>query len=129
MENPSDRLYSKEHEWAKIDGSAATIGISYHAQDALGDIVFVELPKVGSNIKQMQEFGVVESVKTVSTLYSPYSGKIIEVNDALQSNPAVINTDPYEQGWIIKLEISNPDEKDQLLSSQEYENYIKESKK
>ncbi|MBI5701516.1 glycine cleavage system protein GcvH [Candidatus Saganbacteria bacterium] len=128
MENPNDRLYSKEHEWAKIDGNKVVIGISDHAQDALGDIVYVEMPKIGAELSQMKEFGVVESVKTVSTLYSPLSGKVIELNDGLSSSPQSINEDPYGKGWIITIELSNPSEKGSLLSSDAYEAFLKESK-
>lgn len=128
MENPSGLLYSKEHEWAKISGNTAIVGISHYAQDSLGDIVYVELPKVGATFNQMQEFGVVESVKTVSTLYSPLSGKVLEVNQELVSHPEIINQDPYEKGWIIKLEISNISEKSSLLSSDAYSAFLKESK-
>lgn len=129
MENPSDRLYSKEHEWAKVSGNIATIGISDHAQDALGDIVFVEMPKTGASFRQMQEFGVVESVKTVSTLYSPFSGKVSEINTALSSAPETVNSDPYNKGWIMKIEISNPSEESALLSSKDYEAFLAESGK
>ncbi len=128
MNNPSDRVYSKEHEWAKVSGDTAIIGISDHAQDALGDIVFVETPKVGAVFHQMQEFGVVESVKTVSTLYSPLSGKVIEVNEELKSHPEIINSDPYEKGWIIKIELQAPTEQDSLLSAKAYEAFLSESK-
>lgn len=124
MGNPADRVYSKEHEWAKIAGNTAVIGISDHAQDALGDIVFVEMPKVGAEFKSMQEFGVVESVKTVSTLYCPLSGKVTEINTELASRPELINSDPYEKGWIIKLELANPAEKDALLSAQAYDEML-----
>ncbi len=129
MNAPSDRFYSKEHEWAKLEGNVAVVGISDHAQDALGDIVFVELPKVGAVFHQMQEFGVVESVKTVSTLYCPFSGKVIEINSDLQAHPEVINSDPYEKGWIMKLEASNPAEKNSLLSAKDYETFLGEAKK
>lgn len=128
MATPNDRVYSKEHEWAKIDGNTAIIGISDHAQDALGDIVFVEMPKVGAELKQFAEFGVVESVKTVSTLYSPMSGKVTEINPDLASKPEIINEDPYEKGWIIKLAISSADEKSKLLSSEQYEAFLSSSK-
>ncbi len=124
MNTPNDRLYSKEHEWAKVDSNKAVVGITFHAQDALGDIVYVELPKVGASFSQGQEFGVVESVKTVSTLFSPYSGKVLEVNEALSSSPETINKDPYELGWIMKLELSNPSEKEALLDSAKYDEFV-----
>lgn len=119
-------MYSKEHEWAKIEGEVATIGITHHAQDKLGDVVFVEAPKVGADLKQMAEFGVVESVKTVSTLFSPLSGKVLEVNPSLGSQPELINEDPYGKGWIIKLKLSSPSESSKLLSSKDYQAQIKE---
>ncbi|KAF0134920.1 MAG: glycine cleavage system H protein [Candidatus Saganbacteria bacterium] len=121
MNYPGNLLYSKEHEWAKVDGDLATIGITWFAQDALGDVVFVELPKVGAELKQMDEFGVVESIKTVSTLYSPVSGKVIEINQELAKHPELVNTSPYDNGWIIKVKISNQEELKNLLSQNNYE--------
>jgi len=122
---PNNLKYSKEHEWVKVDGSTATIGITTHAQSELGDIVYVELPKVGAKYSAMKEFGVVESVKTVSTLYCPVSGDVTEVNSELSSKPEAINDDPYNKGWIIKVKMSDPSEVNKLLSSQEYEALIK----
>jgi glycine cleavage system H protein len=122
---PENLKYSKEHEWVKVDGSVATIGITSHAQSELGDIVYVELPKVGSKYAAMKEFGVVESVKTVSTLYCPVSGEVTEVNSKLSSAPEVVNSDPFGQGWMIKVKMSNPSELDKLLSASEYEALLK----
>ena len=122
---PANLKYSKEHEWVKVDGGIATIGITSHAQSELGDIVYVELPKIGAKFAAMKEFGVVESVKTVSTLYCPVSGEVIEVNSSLSSKPEVVNTDPYGQGWIIKVKLSDPSEAGKLLSSKEYEALLK----
>jgi len=122
---PGNLKYSKEHEWVKVDGSIATIGITSHAQSELGDIVYVELPKIGAKFSAMKEFGVVESVKTVSTLYCPVTGEVIEINSSLSSKPEVVNTDPYGQGWIIKVKLSDPSEADKLLSSKEYEALLK----
>ena len=122
---PGNLKYSKEHEWVKVDGSIATIGITSHAQSELGDIVYVELPKIGAKFSAMKEFGVVESVKTVSTLYCPVTGEVIEINSTLSSKPEVVNTDPYGQGWIIKVKLSDPSEADKLLSSKEYEALLK----
>ena len=116
--------YSKEHEWVKIEGDIATVGITHHAQDKLGDVVFVELPEVGKAFKQMDEFGVVESVKTVSTLYSPVSGKVTEVNKDLSAKPELINDDPYGNGWIMKLKISSPADADKLIGSDDYQKLI-----
>ena len=123
---PDDIKYSKEHEWVKEKQGTATIGITHYAQDKLGDIVFVELPSVGTQYKHMDEFGVVESVKTVSTLYCPVGGKVAEVNKALISNPELINEDPYGKGWIIKVKVSSPSDMDKLLSSDEYQGLVEE---
>lgn len=121
MKHPEGLLYSKEHEWAKVEGDTATIGITWHAQDALGDIVFVELPAAGAEFKQLEEFGVVESVKTVSNLYCPVSGKVVAVNSELVKRPEIINEDPHGKGWIIKVQMSVPAEAQKLLSADEYE--------
>jgi glycine cleavage system H protein len=123
---PDDLKYSKEHEWVKVSGNSATIGITHHAQDKLGDVVFVELPDTGKAFKQMAEFGVVESVKTVSTLYCPISGKVIEVNKALVKNPELINEDPYGRGWIIKIEMTSPADLNKLLSAEGYQKSLGE---
>ncbi len=122
---PADLKYSKEHEWVKADGNIATIGITHHAQDSLGDIVYVELPKVGTKFSAMKEFGVVESVKTVSTLYCPVSGEVTEVNSSLSTLPEAINADPYGKGWMIKVKMSDPSELNKLLSASEYEKILK----
>jgi glycine cleavage system H protein len=125
MQHPADRKYTKEHEWAKIEGALAVIGITWHAQDALGDVVYVEMPAVGAEFKQFEEFGVVESVKTVSTLYCPVSGKVIETNAELAKRPEIINSDPHGQGWILKIKMSSPAEEKNLLSAAEYEALLK----
>ena len=121
---PEGLKYSKEHEWVKVDGNTATIGITHHAQNELGDIVYAELPKVGAKFKAMQEFGVVESVKTVSTLYCPVSGEVVEVNSGLSAHPEVINSDPYGQGWMIKVKMANPSDVKSLLSVDQYKSII-----
>lgn len=121
MAAPTDLLYSKEHEWAKIDGDTATIGVTDYAQNALGDIVYVELPKVGSSIAQFANVGVIESVKAVSDLFTPISGEIVEVNGALDDDPAAVNREPYGAGWLFKLKLSSPDEAKSLLSAADYE--------
>jgi glycine cleavage system H protein len=121
---PENLKYSKEHEWVKAEGNIAIVGITHHAQDALGDIVYAELPKVGTKLNAMQEFGVVESVKTVSNLYSPVSGEVVEVNQALSGKPEVINTDPYNAGWMIKLKMANQGDLNTLLSAQQYKDLI-----
>jgi len=121
---PEDLKYTREHEWARVEGKVATVGITYHAQDKLGDIVFVELPDKGAELKQAAEFGVVESVKTVSNLYSPLSGKVAEVNKTLLKSPELINEDPYGKGWIIKIKVSDEKEIEKLLSPEEYQELI-----
>jgi glycine cleavage system H protein len=128
MEFPEDYKYSKEHEWVLVEGKVATVGITDFAQDQLGDIVFVELPAVGDKVSKEDAFGVVESVKAVSDIYAPVSGKVIEVNDDLPENPEMLNEDAYGDGWIIKIEMSDADELNDLLSAAEYEEYVAEEK-
>lgn len=122
---PENLKYSKTHEWVKVEGGKATIGITHYAKDALGDVVYVELPPLGKELSANQEFGVVESVKSVSSLYCPISGKVIERNTNLDLHPELINHSPYEEGWIIKVEMSNPAELDQLLSASDYQKLLK----
>ncbi len=121
---PESLKYSKEHEWVKAEGNIATIGISAYAQDQLGDVVYVELPSKGKELKAMEEMGVVESVKSVSSVYCPVAGKVIEVNSAFNDQPQLVNEDPYGKGWMIKLEISNPAELDNLLSAADYKKLV-----
>ena len=128
MEFPEDLKYSKEHEWVLVEGGVATVGITDYAQDQLGDIVFVELPAVGDKVSKEDAFGVVESVKAVSDIYAPVSGKVLEVNDDLPENPEMLNEDPYGDGWIIKIEMNDPDELQDLMSATEYEEYVAEEK-
>ena len=116
--------YTQEHEWVLLEDDIATIGISGHAIEELGDIVFVELPKVGSEFSQMDELGTVESVKTVSSLYIPLSGSIVEVNETLQDAPEMVNEAPYGDGWLIKVKIDDRAEYDDLMTSEEYEAYL-----
>ena len=125
MSYPDNLKYSKEHEWVKVEGKVATIGITHHAQDALGDVVYVELPPLGKELAAMQEFGVVESVKSVSSLYCPVTGKVAARNDALDKKPELVNTSPYDEGWIIKVEMAKPAELDGLLSSADYQKLLK----
>ncbi|HYF78135.1 MAG TPA: glycine cleavage system protein GcvH [Symbiobacteriaceae bacterium] len=124
---PAGLRYSKEHEWIKVEGNVGTIGITDYAQHSLGDVVFVELPPVGRVLKAHEQFGVVESVKTVSDLYSPVAGKVVAVNDALEGTPETVNNSPYEDGWIMKIELSNPADVDALLDAAAYEAHIKEA--
>ena len=121
---PEELKYSREHEWVKVNAGTATIGITDFAQQELGDIVFTELPDEGASIQQMEEFGVVESVKTVSNLYSPVSGEVVEINEAVIRKPELINEDPYGKGWIIKVKVKEPKELDKLLSSEDYQELI-----
>ena len=121
----ADRKYLKSHEWVKIEGSTAVIGISDHAQDALGDITFVDLPKVGSSLIKGKECGVIESVKAASDIYAPLSGKVTAVNTALTTAPEAINTDPYGEGWMIKIDGVNAAEAADLLEAQAYEEFLK----
>jgi len=118
---PGDLLYSKEHEWAKVEGDVATIGVTDYAQSALGDIVYVELPKVGAQIDQFGNVGVVESVKAVSDLFTPLSGEVVAVNEALEADPAAVNREPYGAGWLLRVRLRDPDETAKLLSPAEYE--------
>ena len=121
---PADLKYSKEHEWVKVEGKRGRIGLTNHAQKALGDVVFVEVPKVGRPVKQMEAFGVVESVKAVSDVYSPVSGAVVEVNATLETTPELINKDCYGAGWIIVVEIADPKELDTLMDVKAYEAFL-----
>jgi len=122
----SGLLYSKEHEWVRSDGTECVVGISDHAQNSLGDIVYVELPTVDDEVDAGDEFGTIESVKAVSSLVMPLSGKIIEINDALDNEPEMINDDCYGTGWIIRIEAANLEEKEALLSPEQYETFLAE---
>jgi len=124
MSIPKELKYTKEHEWVSIDSDIATIGITDHAQGQLGDIVFVELPSLESQINQDDTFGVLEAVKTVADLFAPVSGSIVELNTALEESPDFINSDPYGSGWIIKVKVENLDEYNNLMSSEEYKDLI-----
>lgn len=126
MNFPEELLYSKEHEWVKREGNQVRIGITDFAQDELGDIVFVELPEVGDEITVDEPFGSVESVKTVSELYAPVSGKVVEVNEELEDSPEFVNESPYEKAWMIVVELSDESELDNLLSAQAYKELTKE---
>src|SRR5690625_1822996 len=127
MNVPEDLLYSEEHEWVKKEeDNRVRIGITHFAQDELGDIVFVELPEIGEDIEADEPFGSVESVKTVSELYAPISGKVIEVNEDLEDNPEFVNESPYEDAWMIVIEMDDEAELDNLLSSEQYKEFIEE---
>ncbi len=124
MNVPANLKYTKEHEWVKVDGDIATIGVTEYAQGELGDIVFVELPNVGSAVTQMGRFGTVEAVKAVSDLFSPLSGTVVEINAALDTDPMVINRDPYGEGWMIKVKVSSAAELSGLLAPDGYKQLL-----
>ena len=121
---PADLRYTKEHEWAKLEGDKARVGITAFAQEQLGDVVFVELPKVGAKVTAMKTFGVVESVKAVSDLFAPLSGEVVEINAELPKKPEVVNADPYGRGWMIVIKLSNAKEWDGLMPAGDYEKLI-----
>ncbi|MBY0275051.1 glycine cleavage system protein GcvH [Candidatus Binatia bacterium] len=127
MEFPEDLKYTREHEWVSIEGSVATIGITDHAQEQLGDVVFVELPSVGDRVEKADAFGVVESTKAVSDVYAPLSGEVAEVNDDLPDNPELINEDPYGDGWMVKITLGDKADLDDLMTADEYRKFIEES--
>ena len=122
---PEDLHYSKDHEWVRVEGDTGTVGITDHAQDSLGDVVFVELPRVGEKFEAHEAFGNVESVKAVSELFCPVSGEVVEMNEALQDEPEKVNTDPYGAGWMIRLRLNNASDVDRLMTAAEYEDYTK----
>jgi len=118
---PADLKYTKEHEWARVEGPRARVGITAYAQEQLGDVVFVELPKVGTKVTQLQAFGVVESVKAVSDLFAPLSGVVVEVNAELVTQPELVNQDPYGKGWMLVIQVASPGEATALLTAPQYE--------
>ncbi|HHQ7378961.1 TPA: glycine cleavage system protein GcvH [Staphylococcus aureus] len=126
MAVPNELKYSKEHEWVKVEGNVATIGITEYAQSELGDIVFVELPETDDEINEEDTFGSVESVKTVSELYAPISGKVVEVNEELEDSPEFVNESPYEKAWMVKVEISDESQIEALLTAEKYSKMIGE---
>ena len=126
MSTPKELRYSEEHEWVKVEGEKVRVGITDFAQHELGDIVFVELPEVGDEVKADEPFGSVESVKTVSELYAPISGKVVEINEDLNDNPEFVNESPYEKAWMIVIEPSDTSEVDNLMTAEQYEEMTKE---
>jgi len=128
MEFPEGLKYSKEHEWVLVEGTSATIGITEYAQEELGDIVFVELPEVGEKIVKDDPFGAVESVKAVSDIYAPVSGAVVEINEILPDNPETINDDPYGDGWMVRVELSDVDDLKDLMDADEYAEYVAQQK-
>ena len=125
---PDDLHYSKDHEWVRVDGNVAIVGITDYAQDSLGDVVYVELPKVGDDFAANESFGSVESVKAVSEVFSPVSGEIVGINEALADTPEKVNQDPYGDGWMIRVQMSNSGEVDSMLTAAEYEDFTKGEK-
>ena len=128
LKYPNDLKYTKEHQWVKLDGDTVTVGISDFAQHQLTNIVFVELPAIGKKVEQMKNLCTIESVKSVSDLFSPVSGEVIEVNKELENKPELINKDSYSQGWIAKIKINDKSEIDKLMSAEEYKKFVSESK-
>ena len=126
MAQPEGLLYSKEHEWLKLDGDVATVGITDYAQNSLGDIVYVELPRVGQGIKQFASIGVVESVKAVSDLFTPIGGEVVEINPALENDPSLVNRDAFGDGWLYKVRVADPGESKTLLAPADYEALVAE---
>jgi len=126
MEFPEELKYTEEHEWVMIEDDVVTVGITDFAQDQLGDVVFVELPAVGTRIELGKPFGVVESVKAVSDVYAPVTGEVIEINEELPDAPETINTSPYDDGWMIKVKLADPAELDELMDADDYQEFIEE---
>jgi glycine cleavage system H protein len=124
---PAGLIFSKDHEWVKLDGDVATIGISDYAQSSLGDIVYVELPRVGATLQQFAGIGVVESVKAVSDIYTPLGGEVLEINAAIEADPSLVNRDPFGEGWFYKLKLGDDAEKNNLMSGADYDKLIAEA--
>ncbi len=124
MNIPDNLKYTKDHEWIKVEGDIATVGITDYAQNELGDIVYIEVNTVGEALEQEETFGTIEAVKTVSDLFMPVSGEVTEFNDELESNPEIVNKDPYNEGWIVKIKMSNPSEVEELLDAEAYKEMI-----
>ena len=127
MASPTDRRYTKEHEWVCVEDDVGTVGITDYAQDQLGDIVYVDLPSPGKEVKQLDKLGEIESVKAVSDLYSPVSGEVVEVNQELMDRPELVNQSPYEEGWLVRVRLSDPAEVDNLLTAEQYDELIAEA--
>jgi len=124
LSSPADLKYTKEHEWVRMQGDVGTVGITDYAQDQLGDIVFVEMPSAGTKVTYMEKFGEIESVKAVSELYSPVSGEVVEVNEGLNDHPEWVNDSPYDDGWMLRVRLSDLKEIDKLLSAAEYDDFL-----
>ncbi len=126
MDTPDDLKYTTEHEWVRLEGKVATVGVTDYAQSQLGDIVYAELPTEGEVVTRSETFGALESVKAVSDCYAPLSGKVLEINDTLTDNPETVNEDPYGEGWLVKIELSDPSELETLLDQKAYQAYVEE---
>ena len=124
MASPAELKYTKEHEWVRMDGDTGTIGITDYAQDQLGDIVLVDLPEAGTKVAYMEKFGEIESVKAVSELFSPVTGEVVEVNEALTDSPELVNDSPYEDGWMLKVRLDDPAEAEKLLTAEQYDEFL-----
>ena len=122
---PKELKYTEDHEWVKVDGDTATVGITDHAQSELGDIIFIEFPEINDIIERMEPFGSIEAVKTVADLFAPLNGKIVEINEALEDSPELVNSDPYGKGWIVKVSVDKLNQLNDLLSSKNYEKLIR----
>ena len=127
MPNPTDRRYTREHEWVRVDDGVGTVGITDYAQDELGDIVYVEMPAPGTSVKQSEKLGEIESVKAVSDLYAPVSGEVVEVNQEMNDHPELLNESPYEKGWLVRLRLADAAELEALLTAEQYDALVAES--
>jgi glycine cleavage system H protein len=121
---PTNFRYTKEHEWVRVEGDVAVVGLTDHAQEELGDIVYVDLPKIGARVEQSKSLGSVESVKAVSDIYAPVSGEVIEINEILSTTPEKLNEDPHGAAWLVRIKLSAPDEVNRLLSAEDYQKYV-----
>ena len=124
MASPQGLKYTKEHEWVRMDGDVATIGITDYAQDALGDIVLLDLPATGTNVSYTEKFGEIESVKAVSELFAPVAGEVVDINSALEDSPELVNDSPYDEGWMLRVRLSDPSEVEKLLDANQYDEYL-----
>ena len=126
---PADLKYTKEHEWIKVEGNTGRVGITHHAQNALGDVVFVELPKVGDHVTANEAFGTIESVKAVSEIFAPVDGEVVGINPKLQNSPELVNTDPHGDAWLVRVKLSNRADTEKLMTAEDYEAYLQKEKK
>jgi glycine cleavage system H protein len=127
LPTPTDRRYTKEHEWVRVDDGVGTVGVTDYAQDQLGDIVYLDLPAPGTAVKQLEKLGEIESVKAVSDLYSPVSGEVVDVNEAVADHPELVNESPHEDGWLVRVRLADPAELDALLTAEQYDQLLAEA--